>query len=309
MKKLVFLLVLMPFLAFGQQNFHLIKDEGIWRVATISLPDPPLFPGSIFKEQFLMEGDTSFNNTTYKKIYLCDYSPSITNKTFYGGIREDSLQKVYFFLDSNQYFNSFSNSLLKYRKEYLLYDFSLNIGDTFRVVNFQDTNLVLNNIDSILISNHYRKRWEFYNPLNATSKIWVEGIGDLNGLFFPFQSHGVEIYHTLVCYEDTNVFWHDPRLQGSDCFSISINENEQNLKMVKFYPNPTTAKLNIELTKVPEAFIEVELYDIAGRMIRNNHFSNQMDFSIDISDLQKGVYILNMKSNKEFSKSIKLIKN
>jgi hypothetical protein len=308
MKKLALLLVLMPFLAFGQQNYPLIKDGGIWRVATISPPDPPLYPGSVFKEQFLMDGDTSFNNTLYKKIYLCDYSPSISNKAFYGGIREDSLKRVYFFLDSNQYFNSFFDSLLQYRKEYLLYDFSLNIGDTFRVVNLQDSNLILNKIDSVLVSNQYRKRWEFFSGFNGMSKVWVEGMGDLNGLFFPFQFDGVETFHKLTCYEDSNLFWTNPQL-GTDCYSVGIEENNKEKYKVKVNPNPTSGKLNIELAEITKETVLVEIYDISGRLIKFDEFFNQLNFSLELTDLQNGIYILNIKSTTVYNKSIKIIKN
>ena len=312
MKKIIFILVLMPFLAFGQQNFPLIKDGGVWRVVTISPPDPPLYPGSVFKEQFLMQGDTSFNNTVYKKIYTCDYSPAITNKVFYGGIREDSLQKVYFFLDSNQYFNSLQSNFLKYRQEYLLYDFSLNIGDTLRVVNPQDSILVLNKIDSVIIGNQYRKKWEFRYDFSGTTKVWVEGIGDLNGLFFPLQFDMVDIYHSLTCYEDTTLFWTNPELSqnGTSCFSVGIEAKTSKSSIsIKAYPNPVSTIINFEFEKTYNHKMLLEIYDVLGQRIYDISISgNENNIKINLEGFNKGIYFYKWTRNDKIIGTGKFVK-
>jgi hypothetical protein len=303
MSKIVFLLVLMPFLAFGQQHFPLIKDGGVWREAISTINTPP-DPWHITKFQYLMEGDTIINSVAYKKIYSCDYSPSITNKVFFGGIREDSLEKVFIFLDSNQVL--YSNNL-QFNTEYLLYDFSLNVGDTLKIMNLVDSVQILQSIDSILIDNTFRKRWNF-NANSLSQREVIEGIGSTKGLFFPLQWE-FENYQLLTCYEDSNLFWSNPELQGVDCFSVGIKENNKEKYNVTVNPNPTSGKLNIELAEIPKETVLVELYDISGRLIKLNKFINQTNFSLDISDLQNGIYLLNIRSEEVYSKSIKVIKN
>ena len=300
----------MPFLAFGQQQFPLIKDGGVWRVVTISPPDPPLYPGSVFKEQFLMEGDTSFNNTCYKKIYICDYSPAIANKVFYGGIRVDSLQKVYFFLDSNQYLNSLQSNFLKYRQEYLLYDFSLNIADTLRVFNPQDSILVLNKIDSVLVGNQYRKKWEFRYDFSGITKVWVEGIGDLNGLFFSLQFDMVDLYHSLTCYEDTSIFWSNPDLQGVDCFSVGIEPKMSKSSFsIKAYPNPVSTIINFEFEKTYSHKMLLEIYDVLGQRVYDISIAkNENNIKINLEDLKKGIYFYKWTSNNKTIGAGKFIK-
>lgn len=302
MRKLVLLLVLVPFLAFGQQNYPLIKDGGIWREARAAINTPP-DPWWIIKHQYIMEGDTTINSVVYKKVYTCDYSPSISNKAFYGGIREDSFGKVFFFLDSNQVLNS---NILQSNTEYLLYDFSINIGDTLKTTNQVDSIQILQSIDSIYIQNKFRKRWVFYGNFSSQREV-IEGIGCTKGLFFPLQYES-ENYQLLTCYEDSNFFWTNPQL-GSDCFSVGIKENNKERYKVKVNPNPTSGKLNIELAEIPKEYIIVKLYDITGRLIRVNEFFNQTNLSLELTDLQNGIYILNIKSKEEFSRSIKIIKN
>lgn len=305
MRKLVLLLVLMPFLAFGQQNIPLLKDGNIWRVARAAINHPP-DPWWIIKQQYYLNGDTLINGINYKKLYSCDYSPSLYNLFYLGGMREDSLNRIYVYVDSN---NFTFNPIIQPNTEYLVYDFGLNVGDTIRLFNMQDSILILQTVDSVFIGNRYRKRWQLVDEFNSPKKVWIDGIGDITGLFFPLE-HCFEETQMLTCFEEyEGILWSNPGLQGIDCFSVGIEENIQEINKVSVNPNPTSGKLNIELAEIPKETVLVELYDISGRLIKLDEFFNQSNFSLELTDLQNGIYILNIKSTKEFNKSIKIIKN
>lgn len=88
----------------------------------------------------------------------------------------------------------------------------------------------------------------------------------------------------------------------------SIN-NIFNTEYVKVYPNPVNNIVNIVFDKIPKGDIELELFDISGRFIKKQIINNQQFSTLDISNLDIGVYLLKIKSNDNHSKSLKIIKN
>lgn len=83
--------------------------------------------------------------------------------------------------------------------EFLMYDFGLQVGDTFHL-RIQDP-ILLTSIDSVLIEGNYYRRFNF-DELNSTigwGYYWIEGIGSRFG-FFPYfyafeQGLGFECFH------------------------------------------------------------------------------------------------------------------
>ena len=307
MKKLFLLLILLPFFTYGQQlqNSSLIKDGGIWREARAAVNTPP-DPWWIVKKQYLMDGDTVINSITYKKIYTCDYSPSISNKVFFSGIREDSFGKVYFLLDTNKMI--LSNFNLQARTEYLLYDFSLNIGDTIRLHNERDSIQVLQSIDSVSVGNQYRKRWNFTDLFGNPLYSCIEGIGSINGLFFPLQ-FCFESSQLLTCYEDSVISWNNPYLNGVDCFAVSLDKKEKQTDLIKIYPNPTGNNLYLHFKKKINEDILLSIYNSTGQLVKQEQFTAfSNEYRVNIGEISKGVYFVKFTSNTQPVYSSKFIK-
>ena len=61
-----------------------------------------------------------------------------------------------------------------------------------------------------------------------------------------------------------------------------LNNNEPVL-----YPNPVIDKLNVNSTEI----VEISIHDITGKLIKTKNNSNV----IDVSDLNKGVYLIKIK--------------
>lgn len=303
MKKFILILLLIPFYSFAQQSFPLIKDDGIWRVVNGGIVTPP-DPWWMIKSQYLMKGDTIINNTTYKKIYKCDYSPSINNKVYIAGIREDSSGKVYMQADSNlQLYSSSINA----GQEYLLYDFSLNIGDTIILNSVIDSINIVNVIDSVLVGSEYRKRWNF-NTIGGFPRQWIEGIGDYHGLFYSLQSM-FENYQHISCYEDNNVFWLSPEL-STDCFSVSMeNVIKRTTSEVSIYPNPVGDFINLQIKDNNILKPELKIFDITGNLIKRDYLKPFADeYSLDISSLNSGMYFIKIVSSEQVISAKKFIK-
>lgn len=89
-----------------------------------------------------------------------------------------------------------------------------------------------------------------------------------------------------------------------DCSSIGMDDIEFNFVEAKVYPNPAIDYLSIE-TKDEVQMLEV--YDALGRRAISKT-PKQNNFSLDISNLEKGIYILKLQT-KEGIGNYKIVKN
>lgn len=68
--------------------------------------------------------------------------------------------------------------------------------------------------------------------------------------------------------------------------------------LARIYPNPTSENLWIE--SVDMKYVEVRLFSISGREIRRMYYENfPLKYSLEMSDLEKGAYILEIKRGDE----------
>ena len=89
-----------------------------------------------------------------------------------------------------------------------------------------------------------------------------------------------------------------------DCSSIGMDDVEFNFVEAKVYPNPAIDYLSIETKEVVQM---LEVYDALGRKAISKT-PNQNNFSLDISNLEKGIYILKLQ-NKGGIGNYKIVKN
>ena len=110
--------------------------------------------------------------------------------------------------DKKVYYTGKADDILK-GNNLLLYDFGLKVGDTFYVGDEKDNKynrpFILISIDSVLIDNEYRKKYNFYNSKYSEFS-FIETIGCTIYLFHtmnPFQ-HELSKFHRLgrVYYKD-----------------------------------------------------------------------------------------------------------
>lgn len=130
----------------------------------------------------------------------------------------------------------------------------------------------------------------------GTSVFWV-GIAD--------QSVG----HPLALNDGTSD-WYHPRsdFDGTYVFNGTCDDllgvNDHEVTLVTVYPNPTTGILNIESK---EEIDRIQVYNLLGQQVMNR----QMDTAngtIDLSHLQKGVYILKTEIDNK-TETFKVIKD
>jgi Secretion system C-terminal sorting domain len=239
---------------------------------------------------FHLNGDTLIDNFNYSKVYDGDY--------LLGFMRENS--KVVYFKHASEFYIECDTN------EFVLYDFNLELGDTFQLptcpyFGVEDslyTGTVIE-IDSIQLNNgSYRKRFNFsFNgPYDCGPLQWVEGIGNIGFAPFYYYLDCFERYYTFVCFkiEEEEIY--------GDCSTLSNNEIESD--KIKIFPNPAFNKIYIEGLDSYYKY-SIMIFDMNGKIVLES-IQNQGD--IDISSLNHGIYICQIQvgKNKIVKKIIKL---
>lgn len=74
--------------------------------------------------------------------------------------------------------------------------------------------------------------------------------------------------------------------------TIELVENNFNI-----YPNPASSYINIKSEMTGKG--DVEIYDMTGRLVKNVSVSDLSNATIDLSDIEKGIYLININGKKE----------
>lgn len=91
--------------------------------------------------------------------------------------------------------------------------------------------------------------------------------------------------------------------------SSTLSTIENTLENTKIYPNPS--KGNITVSNIQNLDLKsIEVYNVLGRLVKNIAIKNRVSkLGIDLSNLNKGVYLLNIKTTENTNKTQKLIIN
>lgn len=130
-----------------------------------------------------------------------------------------------------------------------------------------------------------------YRPVG--SNIWSEINSSINLVSLEsLNSNTVYEYIVIVnCTEGEAI----STVKNFSTIGVSINNLAVN-NGVKVYPNPTKDKVEISYPNSVSSF-ELNLYDITGKQIIQKKVSNNST-SLNLSELNSGVYILRMRDNK-----------
>ena len=83
---------------------------------------------------------------------------------------------------------------------------------------------------------------------------------------------------------------------GDNCVVLSVPSYELLDASLKFFPNPVTDNLTINGNNNLES---ITIYDINGRLLQEIFFiGNQLERTISLSELETGMYLLNIVSTK-----------
>ena len=283
--KLLFLLLLSSVGLHGQEYIPLIDTTRTWNVAEIQ----PHGGGASNYEYFF--GDTiSIDEALYVKV-----KSRFPDKTdLHGYMREDTASK-------KVYYRSIYDD-----ESTLLYDFSLEEGDTVQLYGDPGQKYTVLQVDSIeLLNGDFRKRWVFSIQFYHTNAVWIEGIGNTTIYLLnsgDLDGSTIETV-TLCCYENEELVYMNDTY--NTCYLDWVNVSETNIETIKVYPNP--ARDHITISAESGAKLKVHMYNILGRLILKQQIENHE--SIDISHLDPGlifVRIIDIENNVASFKIVKL---
>ena len=109
-----------------------------------------------------------------------------------------------------------------------------------------------------------------------------------------------------LVYTDVNL---NKNKTNGGTFTNEINE----ISTVNIYPNPTTQNITVSIDFKNHSNLELAIYDVVGKNVyeyqdKNQYFYGVQNFDLDLAKLQKGLYIVEVKTNNGIT-STKLLIN
>lgn len=90
-------------------------------------------------------------------------------------------------------------------------------------------------------------------------------------------------------------------------FTIPLNTSTFDLSNMALYPNPASNLVNIDLINTNEQLNKVVIYDMLGKEIKTLSFEATTQTSVDISDLSKGLYLVEITAESNLKVTKKLM--
>lgn len=254
--------------------------------------------------RYFCNGDTSINGMSYKLLkFSSNLDPTDTmSSSIVGYYRIDGL-KVFYLQDSS-FINSsgtmYNSSFFNTGQEILLYDFGIQIGDTFLLsdsINFgmqYTATIVLTQIDTIQLSGEPVRRFNFSSPIlscfSTQYYCWYEGIGSTYGFFPNFFCFENGMF--FDCFHENNIDYVFYLLPGDDCMNITLGENNlSKVNPISIYPNPSNGLINIKSDFYDN---DAMVTDLTGKWISSLSISIGNNF-VNIQHLSPGLYFLKTK--------------
>ena len=143
----------------------------------------------------------------------------------------------------------------------------------------------------------------------------------LNDTALMTNSTGIVLFEGLARFADYN--WSASKEGYADTSGIitMVNDTTVNLTMnllihtdqqvvqgLRWYPNPVSGILNLELQNTGNVYTTVKLFNITKQAVYNGEIA-QSKLQIDVRDLDAGLYIITVQSGEHvFTKRIQIVK-
>jgi hypothetical protein len=263
-------------------------------------------------------GDTAINSQLYKILFAETGSSCI-----YGYMREDTATRKIYFLDvlGNQ--------------ESLLYDFSMQVGDSIQVAFYWSSGYFANGyyrLDSITSMMTLAGLRRVFN-LNchtcgfSTTLMWVEGVGNLGDVVYSYSTNntGYQFYgscpyfphdfdHFVSCFDHNVKVYYDSCAYATalldPCFAVwdtcnywnicgAVNEINS-ISSFQISPNPAHDNFTVSFNgEMKDYNGQLKIYDVMGRLMKEREIHSQL--STVNCQLSAGVYFVKVDNgNKTF---------
>ncbi|GEQ86289.1 hypothetical protein ULMS_17970 [Patiriisocius marinistellae] len=277
-KIILFVILAFNILCNAQEYTPLLDDVNEWKFTTC-------FMGDCINDVYFTNGDTLVNNKNYKVLDGYHY----ISRSFL--LREEVVEKKVFLL----------TIINEAQREYLLYNFSMEIGDEIEMLNpitpFPESGgmYTLTNIESLPLVDgaNYNHYYLSPSPNNTTSSwdaVWVEGLGSLSIITAPGGAPNFDGVGELSCFFKNEDLFYSNLERVPDCETqLGVDENSS-IYNFKFISEENNLKIinTIGISKIL-------LYTIEGKLILTSlNESNDPIKLLDTTNYSSGVYIVKL---------------
>jgi hypothetical protein len=305
-KIILFLLIVASTQAIAQPYQSIFgKDSTSWTFEYYNLPGKLITVAKV-------SGDTLINDTAYKIIKLA---------ALRGFIREDTMTgKVWyrgekFLADPNPHTDLWEN-------EVLVFDYSLQPGDSFEVSNYQymDTSHRYSKVDSVKYINGSKYIYfdmadtNWVNSAITEQYVMIEGSGgNMSPLWkcHLYETDNVYFTQYLLCFykDGIKTSYENVRYAGDCGPTMGINESDLNKESIGIYPNPTTHSVFLTF-KGKEQRVNIAMYDVVGKLISKEDaiLIGNNPHQIEMGKLASGVYVVSIQEKQGASYKFKVVK-
>ena len=284
MKKVILILFLFSFSLARAKSQSLVDTNNVWSVVECIWQGPGQWCNTI---NYHFGSDTIIGAYTYKKLIgIGIFFPNPI------GAREDTITKKIYFAGTTG--------------DYLAYDFSLNLGDTFVSNSWCIQPMIVDSVDTVFLTNgEPRKRMFFNYAFNYD--IWIEGLGSLNGLPYVDIYHcSADFYPELICFEENDTIkYHNSNYSG--CFYSAINELSRKNSLLSINPNPFSDNTTISLSNKQIKLTDAMIFNANGQVIRRYNDIDNHEFKIEKKELNSGIYYIQVTDENSMTQRAKFI--
>lgn len=278
----------------AQTYIKLLNSHSEWHVTNCN--------SGCLTDSYYTIGDTLINGYHYTFLDLYHY-----NKNFV--LREDTLsRKIYMRLLSQP----------SSAKEFLLYDFSLQVSDTTTIENpgspypLQAGEFILDSIVSKPLINKSHRFFYFHAldtvMANTKNTVWIEGVGSLCLINTPGAPPQINGVGQLSCFFSNGIHEYQNLDSISSCVSVYPVGVDEIKKDSEIYISQNTDNKSVIITanqnKLP---ISIFIYGIDGKLKYNNKEINTSPFEIPLNDFYENLILLKITYGDDESISFKLI--
>jgi len=242
----------------------------------------------------MKSGDTVINNLTYHKVYRSS-DTAFDESEYFAALREDVVARRVYCYD------------YRIHMERMLYDFSVNVGDTVSwtqwssVDPFYVVRGTIHSIDSVQINGLYHReiRFSLFNMSTVwQAGSWVEGVGNLNLGGFYKSATGMatcDCADKIVCLKEGNQWiYHNPEYNLVDCDVPTLGISETiAAEQLNVYPNPAANTLTVHGSG------QLTITNIYGAVMKKMDINNTA--TINLNGLVPGTYQLQLRDGRRMA--------
>jgi len=261
---------------YGQSYTPTVADNKQWDVLSITLQG--FFDTTYATISYSMTTDTSLASGVYKKVYSSAGGVP-GNWSLFCYMREDANRRVWF-------------KQTPVDNEVLMYDYTVQAGDSL-IAGISGMYLHIDSVTHVTIGGILRQKfWISCKLMPQYHETWTEGIGSSRGIIFSGSELIVGGWYWFLCMSQEGVLVYMNPAYNS-CYLVS-GINEKDSQSVTVYPNPAGNILNLTLPGDIRPS-NICLIDALGNKVAE--FSPGQT-SLDVSNLQAGVYVLKLSHEK-----------